>query len=125
MGSSGEATGGRLARIGLRLGIVAGTAAAMAAGLLLAAALGGGGAAGLDAAAGWLADGGRWWLLAGRVSLAGFLWWRGPALVRRFGARGERARILIARRHAYFAAYLLVEGMGPGGGMALLVGLAV
>lgn len=121
----GAATGGRAGRIALRLGIAAGTAAAMAAGLVLAAALGGGGTAGLDAAAGWLADGGRWWLMAGRVSVALLLWRRWPALVRRRGVRGERARILIARRHPYLGAYLVVEAMGPGGGMAFLVGLAV
>ncbi len=109
----------------LRLGVVAGTGAAMAAGLALAAALGGGGGAGLDAAARWLADGGRWLLLAGRVSLAGLVWWRWSALVRRFGPGGARARVLLARRHPYLAAYLLVEALGPGGGMAFLVGLAV
>lgn len=125
MGRSEAATGGRAARIGLRLGIALGTAAAMAAGLLLAAALGGGGGAGLDAAARWLADGGRWWLLAGRISLAGLLWWRWPALVRRRCARGARADALTARRHAYLAAYLAVEALGPGGGMAFLVRLAV
>ncbi|MCY4029644.1 MAG: hypothetical protein OXH75_25430 [Acidobacteria bacterium] len=124
MGRSVNPAGGRGARFGLRLGIAAGTAAAMAGGLLLAAAIGGGGGAGLDAAARWLADGGRWWLLAGRVSLAGLVWWRWAWLVRRCGARDERARTLAARRHAYLAAYLVVEAMGPGGGMALLVGLA-
>ena len=121
----GNAAGGRLARFGLRLGISLGTAAAMGAGLLLAAALGGGGGAGLDAAARWLADGGRWWLLAGRVSLAFLAWRRWPALVRRSRARGGRADALIARRHVYFGAYLLVEALGPGGGMAFLVRLAV
>ena len=45
--------------------------------------------------------------------------------MRRAGAQGERARTLIARRHAYLAAYLLVEALGPGGGMGFLVGLAV
>ena len=125
MSRSGEAAGGRFARLALRLGIAAGTAAAMAGGLLLAAALGGGGGAGLDAAARWLAGGGRWWLVAGRLAVAGLVWWRWPALVRRVGARGERARMLTARRHAYLGAYLLVEAMGSGGGMAFLVGLAV
>ena len=122
---SGDVAGGRLSRLGLRLAVVAGTGAAMAAGLALAATLGGGGGAGLDAAARWLADGGRWWLLAGRAALAGLVWWRWTALVRRFGPGGERGRILAARRHAYFVAYLAVEALGPGGGMALLVGLAV
>ena len=120
-----EPSGGRVARLVPRLGVVVGTGAAMVAGLALAAALGGGGGAGLDAAARWLADGGRWWLLAGRAALAGLVWWRWPALVRRFGPGGERGRILAARRHVYFGAYLAVEALGPAGGMALLVGLAV
>ena len=120
----GDAARGRLARFGLRLGIALGTGAAMAGGVLLAAALGGGGGAGLDAAARWLDGGGRWWLLAGRVALALLAWWRWGTLVRRF-ARGHRARTLIARRHVYFGAYLLVEALGPGGGMAFLVRLAV
>lgn len=125
MGSPGTVAGGRAARLALRLGVAVGTAAAMAGGLLLAAALGGGGGAGLDAAARWLADGGRWWLLAGRVAVAGLVWWRWPALVRRFGPGGGRARVLAARRHAYLAAYLALEAMGAGGGMAFLVGLLV
>ena len=61
----------------------------------------------------------------GGLAVAGLVWWRWPALVRRCGARGERARILNARRHPYLAAYLAIEAMGPCGGMALLMGLAV
>ena len=33
--------------------------------------------------------------------------------------------MLTARRHVYLGAYLFVEAMGPVGGMAFLVGLAV
>ena len=125
MGASENAARGRAARIAMRVGIVACTGMAMAFGLALAAALGGGGGAGLDAAARWLAGGGRWWLLAGRIAVAGLVWWRWTGLVRWAGARGERARVLFRRRHAYLGAYLLVEAMGPGGGMAFVVGLAV
>lgn len=125
MGGSENAARGRGARIAVRVGIVACTGAAMAIGLALTAALGGGGGAGLDAAARWLADGGRWWLLGGRIALAGLVWWRWAGLVRWAGAHGERARVLFRRRHAYLGAYLLVEAMGPGGGMAFVVGLAV
>lgn len=116
-------TGG--ARAAVRLALVCGTGAAMVAVLALAAVLGGGGRPGIDAATRWLDAGGRWWFLAARLALAGLVWWRWAALVAWAGARGERAAVLAGRRDAYLLAYLLLEAMGPCGGMAFLVGLAV
>ena len=92
--------------------------------LVLAAALGGGGREGLDAAARWLDDGGRWGLLAARLGVAGLVWWRWTALVAWCGARGDRAAVLVGRRDAYLLVYLLLEALGPCGGLAFLVGLA-